>query len=190
MIEQSGDILLYQTTDNGEIEFADGFLTMTEGFETAVYLALFGGNFDDDGRDGGSLEWWGNLITTEPTEQYRSETQNIVEGLPVTSGNLRRVEDAARRDLSFLLSRSIASSVDVSARVLGRDTLELNIVILAEGEESRFSFVENWRSYLKQTFKEPAVAGSIGTPSGDGGLALLESGDFLLLENGDTLGWE
>lgn len=189
-VNQNGDVELFQTDDNGDIEFLNGFISMTEGFESAVYLSLFGGNYDDDGRDGNVLQWWANFITTEPTERYRSETQNIIEGLPVTSFNLRRVEDAARRDLSWLLTRSIASSVEVSARVLGRHNLELTIDIKAEGDESQFVFVENWRSYLSRIPSEPVVVESIGTPSELGGLALLEDGDLILLEDGGALLWE
>ena len=144
--EQQGDVLLCQTNDEGEINVVDGIVEMSGGLETAAYLSLFGGNEDDDGRDNSSSTWWANLDEVDPARQYRSETQNLLQALPATTGNLRRVEDAASRDLAWFTQNNVASSVSVSASIPGLNKLKLTINIEAVGEESSFEFVENWKA--------------------------------------------
>lgn len=142
---QQGDVKLYQTDDGGEIDVRAGLVGMSGGLETAAYLSLFGGNEDDDGRDESPFTWWGNLDEIDPARRYRSETQHMLQALALTSGNLRRVEDAAIRDLAWLTSSNAASSVSVSASILGPNRIKLVVNVEAYGEESRFEFVENWK---------------------------------------------
>ena len=47
---QQGDVLLFQTIDDGNVEVINGIITMSGGLDTAAYLSLFGGNEEDDGR--------------------------------------------------------------------------------------------------------------------------------------------
>ena len=143
---QQGDVLLYHTGDGGEITVSAGLVEMTGGFETAAYLSLFGGNEDDDGRQGNPETWWGNLDEVDPDLKYVSETQNLLRSLPATTSNLRRIEEAAKRDLQWLLSKRAASSVTVSASMPGLNRITLTITIRADGEESQFEFTENWRA--------------------------------------------
>jgi phage gp46-like protein len=96
------DVLLFHTIDDGEITATNGAIATTDGHETAVYLSLFGGNFDDDGSRDNPLQWWGNFGETDPARTYRSETQYLLESTPPTSGNLRRIEAAVKRDLAWL----------------------------------------------------------------------------------------
>jgi phage gp46-like protein len=146
MEQQQGDVNLSQTADGGEILVEDGIVAMTGGLGTAAYLSLFGGNEDDDGRSDNSLTWWGNLDENDPAGQYRSEAQHLLQALPLTTGNLRRIEDAALRDLAWLTGQNIASSVSVSATIPGLNRVKLTVDIEARGEESRFEFVENWKA--------------------------------------------
>lgn len=140
------DVLLYQTNDNGEIEIESGLVTLTPGLDTAAYLSLFGGNWKDDGSQNNRETWWGNLDEAEPAKRYRSETQYLLGTLPATSGNLRRIEDAATRDLKWLLDEAVASSLTVSASLIGLNRVKIDIIIRAEGDEAQFSFTENWRA--------------------------------------------
>lgn len=145
-MQQQGDVLLCQTNDDGEINVVDGMVEMSGGLETAAYLSLFGGNEDDDGRADNAATWWGNLGETDPARQYRSETQHLLQALAANTGNLRRVEDAATRDLAWFVQNNVASSVSVSASIPGVNKIKLTIDIEAVGEESSFEFVENWKA--------------------------------------------
>jgi phage gp46-like protein len=146
MIRQQGDVSLYQTNDGGEISALDGIVAMSGGLETAAYLSLFGGNEDDDGRADNALNWWANIDETDPSREYHSETQHLLRSLPATTGNLRRLEDAARRDLSWFEAENVASSVSVVASIPGVNQIKLSIDIEALGEEASFEFVENWKA--------------------------------------------
>jgi phage gp46-like protein len=144
---QQGDVLLFQTDDEGDINVVDGLVEMSGGLETAAYLSLFGGNEDDTGIDGNDnpLTYWGNLDETDPAFQYRSETQNLLQGIPATTGNLQRIEDAAKRDLAWFIEKKVASTVDVVASIPGLNRIKIVVNIDARGEESSFEFVQNWK---------------------------------------------
>lgn len=142
------DVLLFQTNDNGEMEIENGIVTLSPGLETSAYLSLFGGNWKDDGSQNNRQTWWGNLDETDPSRQYRSETQFLLGTLPATTGNLKRIEDAAKRDLSWLVDENAASSVTVSASLIGLNRVKIEIVIRAEGNEAEFNFTENWRASI------------------------------------------
>lgn len=143
---QQGDVKLFQTNDDGDITIVNGVVEMSGGLETAAYLSLFGGNEDDDGRTDNPANWWGNLDEVDPVRQYRSETQHLLQAIPATSGNLRRIEDAAVRDLAWFLDRRVASSVAVEASIPAVNRVQINIDIEANGEESSFEFTENWKA--------------------------------------------
>ena len=148
MAQQQGDAVLFQTDDGGNITVENGIVEMSGGLETAAYLSLFGGNEDDDGRDNNSANWWGNLDEIDPTRHYRSETQNLLQAIPITSGNLRRIEDAILRDLAWFIEQKVASSLIVNVIIPALNTIQINITIEARGEESSFEFVENWKSTI------------------------------------------
>ena len=143
---QQGDVLLEQTNDDGEITVVNGVVTMSGGLETAAYLSLFGGNEDDDGRKDNPKTWWGNLLEIDPTKKYVSETQHLLQSIPAVSANLRKIEDAAKKDLNWFLTNSIASSVMVLASIPDINRITLTVNIDAEGDELEFEFTENWKA--------------------------------------------
>lgn len=143
MAEQQGDILLFQTNDGGEMDVATGIVEMSGGLQTAAYLSLFGGNEDDAGGSDLSATWWANLDEARPERKYRSETQNVLQALPSSPGNLKRVEDAAGRDLSWMVGQKVAASVTVSASMPGLNKIKLTINI--DGDLT-VEFLENWKA--------------------------------------------
>ena len=127
------DVLLRQTDDGGDITVEAGLFQLSEGLETAVFLSLFGGNEQDPGEGESDQQWWGNLSETEPARTYRSETQYLVRSLPAIPANLLRIEQAAGRDLQWMLDEGTAKSVTVSARIpaLNRVVVDVELVVLA-----------------------------------------------------------
>lgn len=146
MAAQQGDVSLFQTDNEGDITVEGGIVTMSGGLETSAYLSLFGGDEDDDGRADNPANWWANIDEVDPAKEYHSETQNLLQALPATTGNLRRIEDAANRDLAWFITDKVASSVNVVAGIPGINRIKLTIDIEANGEESSFEFVENWKA--------------------------------------------
>ncbi len=142
---QQGDVLIYQGNDGGEINVDGGIVELSAGLESAAYLSLFGGNEDDDGRAGNPRQWWGNLTENEPERQYRSETQYLLGSLPPIPANLRRIEDAARRDLAWFVSAGAASAVSVSASMPSLNTVRLVVQFTADDTPPALEFIENWK---------------------------------------------
>ena len=177
--QQQGDVRLFQTLDDGDIVIEGGIAEMNGGLSTAVFLSLFGGNEDDNGRPDNSLSWWGNFIEIDPSKKYTSELQNLTESLPLITGNLRRIEDAALRDLDWFLTERIASRVTVEATIPDVNRVNILVGIEADGQESTFQFTENWR--LDQSLQSPpAILRNLGT---DLFFVLLEAGDSLIYED-------
>ena len=137
------DVLIFQTNDNGEICIVDGLVELTDDFRSAVYLSLFGGNEEDDGRDDNELTWWGNLNELDPAKQYRSETEYLLRSLPVTTGNLQRLEDAAENDLQFFIDKGIVKELKIEVSLIGRNKLEYLIEL--NGDET-VTFQLNWKA--------------------------------------------
>lgn len=135
---QQGDVLLRQTNDDGDIEAENGLITMTAGLDTMAYISLFGGQ----------SQWWGDLAETDPDIVTPSETEQALENLPAVPASLRRVEQAARRDLAVFINKSVANRVDVVASIPTVDQIKLNITIEAQGAEMNFEFTENWKASI------------------------------------------
>jgi phage gp46-like protein len=141
------DVRLFQTENGGEIDIVNGQVLLNDGLETAAYLSLFGGNEDDAGIDAtAELQWWGNAWEADPANQVRSETQFLLKNIPATTGNLRRIEDAANRDLQWLLDRKLANSITVAASIPKIDVLTLTIVIVIDDREYKYVFTAAWRA--------------------------------------------
>lgn len=141
---QQGDVLLFSTTDGGEILVEGGVTQMSGGLETSAYLALFGGNIDDPGTDGSRLQWWGNFTEPDELRHYRSQTQHLLAALPATSGNLKQINEAAANDLAFLVDAGAASAVSVEASIPTRNRVDITVTVTAEGDEQQFTFSANW----------------------------------------------
>lgn len=137
------DVRMFHTELGGEITIEAGVVEFHDGLETAVYLSLFGGEELDSGRpDSASKQWWGNLVEDEPSSTYRSETQALLSTLPITTDSARRIEAAASRDLSWLVSDGYAQSVSASVTLPARNRIDLSIRVLADGRERLFTFEE------------------------------------------------
>ena len=145
-MSQQGDVRLFQTTDGGDVSVVGGIMAMDGGLETAAYLSLFGGNEDDAGGSEDMRTWWANLGENETARRYRSETQNLLQSLALVTATLRRIEDAAGRDLAWMLDEGVASSVTVAASIPGLNKVQITISIEAVGESADFVFVENWKA--------------------------------------------
>lgn len=143
--DQRGDVQLFQDSNDGNIICEGGIVQMTGGWETYIYLALFGGNEEDKGGQADeNVQWWGNFIETDPERKYRSETQYYLSTLATTSGNLRLIEQAILRDLDGM--KSSVSDLTASARITRPNYLEIDINYEAVGKREQFKFAINWEA--------------------------------------------
>lgn len=140
------DIYFFHGDDGGDIHFVGGVATMSDGLEAAAYLSLFGGNEDDSGQPADQRrQWWGNFGESDPARQYRSQTQWCLFNLPPTTGNLRRLEAAAKNDLAWMLDAGFAREVSAVATMPARNRIKLATKVeVLNGETYRFEFPQSW----------------------------------------------
>ncbi len=134
------DVLLRQSNDGGDITIENGLVLLSEGLEPAVFLSLFGGNEDDPGDADTTQQWWGNIGETAPERTYRSETQHLIKSLPAIPANLRRIEQAAARDLQWMLDTGEAESVSVEATIPELNRVRTNVTIQTTTERIELAF--------------------------------------------------
>lgn len=145
----SGDIHLYHTLDGGEIEVAGGEVRTTGGLESLVYLSLFGGNANDSAAENDPLQWWGNFIELDAARKYRSRTQNVLRSLPVSTGNLRKLQQAISLDLQDLQTRGIITGADVSLYLEDRNRVCITLVIHGDSESLELIYQLNWEADIE-----------------------------------------
>lgn len=140
------DVRLYHTLNGGEIDFVNGEPVMSDGLEMAVYLSFFGGNAEDSGLPSDVLkQWWGNFSELNTARWMRSETQYLLNTLPPTTGNLRRIELATKNDLAWMQSQSLVRDVQSQASMPARNTISIDVAIeVAPGKVERFNFPRSW----------------------------------------------
>lgn len=148
MSNQQGDVFLYQTVDDGEVNVENGLIEMSGGLGTATYLSLWGGNEDCSGLTNCPFTWWGNYDELDKAKKQISETQHLLQSLPAITANLLRIEQAAGRDLKWFIDNKIASSVIVNASIPALNRIKTIVNIEANGIESSFEFVENWKASI------------------------------------------
>jgi len=180
---QQGDVRMFQTPDDVDIHVTGGIVEMTGGFETAVYLSLFGGNVRDDGSQDNPHGYWANLMDTDPTEKQVSRTQNLLQGLAAVSNNLRRVENAAKLDLAWMVTVGAANTVDVAVTMVAPKRIEITVDIVADAEKISLTFLVNWEAM--QAAAGVPVAGAVTWPGADWVPYVDENGDIYVDENGN-----
>ena len=137
------DVHLFEQDGQGEIDSEAGVVSLCAdgGLETAVILSLFGGNPEDTGIQGDDkLQWWGNFSEPDPAKKYRSETGSLLRSLPAVPANLRRLEEAATRDLQWMLDGDIADAVVAQASIPAVNKLQLTIAIEIDNQIFKFVF--------------------------------------------------
>mgnify|MGYP001415642543 CR=1 FL=1 len=141
---QQGDVSLYQTPDDGDIEIKNGIVTMESGLQTAAYLSMFGGNLDDSASGKKDKTWWGNLMESETQFQLRSQTQFLLRSIPATPFNLVRINDAVQSDLKWMIDVGAADEIDVSSMIPSLNKINIKIDISANKENTTLNYSANW----------------------------------------------
>jgi phage gp46-like protein len=129
LTQQQGDVQLTHTADGAEIAVVDGLVAMDSGLYNAVYLSLFGGD-----------DWWGN-DGEPPAQQYQAETGALLDELTAIPFHLRRIEQAAERDLAWMVDEGVAAEIAVAAELTSIN--RIHIVVTIDGDET-LDYSEVW----------------------------------------------
>lgn len=139
------DVRMVHTADGGTIVATNGVFELADGLFNAVYLSLFGGNERDSGLQADDRQqWWGNFVEPDAAKRYRSETQALLRSLPAIPANMKRVEEAAGRDLAWLIDSKISSLISPLVTLPALNTIELTVNMEFQGNEYLFDFTDHW----------------------------------------------
>lgn len=126
-----GDVLLFQTTDGGEITVENNQIKLTEGLETAVYLSLFSPE-----------DWFLNDIAETNEEKLSSETEQVIRNKPNVSKNYGLLEQAINNDLKWLTTGKYADAISVSVSSNQVNRVNINLTV----DSTVISFNVGWAS--------------------------------------------
>lgn len=140
MANQEGDIRIFQTENNGDISVSGGFIEMDSGLESAVYLSLFGGNEQDDGAAGNATAWWGNGIEQASGARLISRTQNLLQSMPITTGNVEKLRLSVLLDLESMKDSGVFESIDATITIPALNTVGIRVDFVLSGEKGSFYF--------------------------------------------------
>ena len=130
----TGDILLQET--NGEIDalWENGQPAMTDGFETAVLLAVFG-----------DRNTWQNALADSDEEKYVSRFTEVIRNANVSEKTKKDGTEALKVALAFLVSSRAASKVTVTGKILSVYAVGWYVEIVRPDGTANSRYEVNWQ---------------------------------------------
>lgn len=148
------DLILYETGNGGDLTLTKNDLGTTDSLFNQVYMALFGGNYGatttgEEIPQEQRRDYWANeaLFANEPSQQFNSETEQLLDNTVLNSPGCEAIENAAKRDLEYL--QEIAN-LTVECSIIELDKVEI-LVIQEEPnniENKQFRFI--WDATKKE----------------------------------------
>lgn len=132
---QEGDIKLNDYLNGSDSELENGILSMTGGFDTAVYISLFGSENNNE---------WMNLFFDE-NEKIESKAIPFIKSNALTLQNLQKAQKYFENDLNWLKKINACDTIRVSYKQENINTIIFYIEIL-QNEETIYStqYNINW----------------------------------------------
>lgn len=132
---QDGDVLLFQTLNDGDMSITDGIVRMTQGLETAVYLSLFS-----------PVDTYLNEAAETKDEKLSSKTDEVIQNKPQSSKNYQLLVQAVEADLNWLTQNNHARSVSASVSSDGLNRVIISIVIEQDSGSTNITVPVEWGS--------------------------------------------
>jgi phage gp46-like protein len=111
------DVLIEATPDGGDMQVNGGNVGMTNDLRTSVYLSLT------------TQRSWADGLEENVDKRFTGHFMDLFGTLPITTGNLIRFEDAAKRDLQWVKKLGYAQEIVVSATAESVKRIYLKISI-------------------------------------------------------------
>lgn len=129
--------IFFDEENGGDIVYESGQPKMDDALYNAFSISLY---TDED--------YWGNLVLVDQNEKLGSD-YGVLTRLPITAGNLRRMEEGAEAALEWLIEEGIADKVAADVRNPFADRIEPLITITQPNANvSRYS--TNWDNFEKE----------------------------------------
>jgi len=133
MIVNSGDILI-KKLDSGEVDmqYINGSPEMTEGFESFIYLAVFG-------RD-----YWANSIVDTESEKMQSDFPDVIERNVLNDKTRKDGNKALGKALSVMITEKMASKITVTGQILSNNNIGWTVEIKTLTDRTLKYYI-NWQ---------------------------------------------
>lgn len=133
MQTQDGDVLLFQTLNDGDLSITDGIVKMTQGLETAVYLSLFS-----------PADTFLNEAADTKDEKLSSRTNDFIRNKAQSSKNYQLLVQAIEADLNWLIQNNHARSIDASVSSDGLNRVMISVVIEQDSGSTNLTIPVEW----------------------------------------------
>ena len=142
---QNGDVKLIITKEGFDIDLKNNFIEMTSGFESAIFLSIFGGNEEDDYSEATKeKQFWGNRLNGN---QYRSRTLKFINGNYANAQNLQLLEQNILLDLNWFIEENIADTLEVDCSIPNFNELKIDIRLLRDSKLlANSNYKLNWKA--------------------------------------------
>jgi hypothetical protein len=148
------DLELIEKGDGGELIQTPNDLSIIDGFENMVYLAMFGGNVKQSTpktrlSTDQDFSWWGNNLLDPGDEslQFNSETERALNTVPLTSSGRNQLQKAVDTDLAFMKD---FATVIVNVLILDSDKVVLGVRLIQPDKLQKQDFIYIWDATKKE----------------------------------------
>lgn len=147
------DLKIVEQGNGGDLLVSGKDLAMYQGFENMIYLALFGGNVEQDtpqtrNEAEQAFDFWGNTVffNNDSSLQFNSQTERMLQSVALSSSGRLQIEQAVKKDLEFMQAfAKVSVSVTIPDRTESRtDTLRINIGVLEPDNLTEKKYVYIW----------------------------------------------
>lgn len=117
--------------NGGDIAFVKSDLAVVFGMENQTYLAMFGGNVEENTpvitSNAERFDYWANtlLFKNDLNKQYNSNTERTLNKVALNSAGRLAIESVVKDDLNYLTRQGATVSVDV--RIIDVNEVEIQI---------------------------------------------------------------
>ena len=127
------DINLFEGGSGGEMRILNSDLLLTETIYQTIYLALYGGNVEQDTTEDESdleenFDYWGNQLfySNNPDKWFNSQTERTLSTVALNGEGRKLIEDAVNADLQFLNN---VVNFEVEVNIAANNKAEIIIAI-------------------------------------------------------------
>lgn len=139
--------------NGGDLQLLGNDLAMIYGYENQTYLALFGGNVEEDtkivkNKNIERFSYWANnlLFGNDQSKQYNSKTERTLNNVALNSSGRLSIEIAVKQDLKYL--SDLGATVTVDVKLIAVNTVKINITTI---------YSNGVKSITVITFSRPTV---------------------------------
>lgn len=151
------DVSIYEAGSGGEWILKNDDIDAISGLTNQVYLALFGGNIEQDTSDDlveldERSDWWGNFFL-KSENQFNSTFERTLKTIALNSSGLSKLENAAKEDLAFLKEYA---DVEIDSQITGVNKMTLFVNLVEPSNQSiKIKFV--WDGTKNEIIEEITI---------------------------------